>query len=435
MPVPSDLTSSTRPPSVTSPRQIFSRWLPAYLLLTGLLAGFFLGVIAVPAPNVPSGPPDARPKPTAPTSSPVPVGVARSLEGVDFELFWETWDYLKEHTVHDDLTDRQLFYGALGGLVESLDDPYSAFLEPTTSAQFRQDLSGSFEGIGAEIGIRKDRLTIIAPLPGNPAEKAGLKAGDTVLAIDGVSTAPLSLEESVRRIRGPRGTSVSLTVLHNGDDEPREVTITRATIAIVSVSWQLLDSRIAHLQLKAFNEDTLKRFREAAYQIVQANPRGIILDLRNNPGGFLVTAIEVTSYWTGADRPVVYERQRRQEPEGHKPTNRQALFESIPTVVLINKGSASGSEIVAGALQDFQLATLVGEASFGKGSVQDLHELQDGSAVKLTVAKWLTPDGREIEGKGITPDVAVAPGESEDAAVDPQLDKAIELLVKPASTP
>ncbi len=404
------------------------RLLPVLWLLVGISAGMFIGLSFAALDQ-----PDAirqvvRPLPIIPVA-----GNARQLEGVDFKQFWQVWDYVKTNYVHDDLTDTKLFYGALHGIVGSLDDPYSVFFEPTTSAQFQQDLSGSFEGIGAEIGIRHDQLTIIAPLPGNPAERAGLKAGDVVLMIDEVEAVNLPLDIAVHRIRGPKGTNVRLKILRTGEQEPRTFAIQRDTIAIVSVSWQQLPDGLAQVQLKYFNEDTLSRFAAAAQQIVAAHPHGIILDLRNNPGGFLTTAIEVASFWTGADRVVVGEQQRDRAVIGHRPSNQQALFEGIPTVVLINRGSASGSEIVAGALQDYQLATLVGETSFGKGSVQDLRQLADGSSVKLTIAKWLTPQGRQIEGTGITPDVEVKAAENDSGiaagpAVDPQLEKAIELL-------
>lgn len=401
------------------------RLLPLYLVVISLSAGMFIGLSLVAWEQPEAARQAARPLPQL-------IGVGkenRKLEGVDFDQFWQVWDYVKEQYVHDDVTDQKLLYGALHGMVQSLEDPYSVFLEPTTSAQFQQDLSGSFEGIGAEIGIRDDQLTIIAPLPGNPAEKAGVKAGDVVVMIDEVDAVNLPLDLAVHRIRGPMGTPVTLKIRRNGEKELRTFTIVRDTIAIVSVTWQKLPGNIAHLQLKYFNEDTQARFEKAARQIVAANAKGIILDLRNNPGGFLTTAIEVTSYWTGAERIVVGEQQRNREIIGHKPSNQEALFEGIPTVVLINRGSASGSEIVAGALQDYGLAKLVGEASFGKGSVQNLRELPDGSSVKLTIAKWLTPNGRQIEGEGITPDVEVKAAENGSAAsLDPQLDKAIELL-------
>jgi len=401
-------------------------WLSGFLVISALLSGVFVGLSFFF-----SGEPGSAGSSVRPAIVNFIRGESnvRPPKDVDFNEFWEVWKYVKENYVHGDVTDTQLLYGAMRGMVDSLNDPYSVFFEPTTSAEFQEDLSGSFDGIGAEIGLRNDRITVIAPLPGNPAERAGIKAGDVVIMIDDVSAANLTLDAAVRRIRGPKGTTVTLKILRNGEMQPRTFKVVRSAISIVSVTWQALDPGIVHLQLKYFNEDTLGRFQRAAREIVATKPKGIIFDLRNNPGGFLTTAIEVTSFWTGPDRVVVAEQQRNSDPVGHKPDNQEALFEGIPTVVLINRGSASGSEIVAGALQDYKVATLVGESSFGKGSVQDLHELADGSSVKLTIAKWLTPAGRVIEKTGITPDVIVKPVESSSVSpLDPQLDKAIELL-------
>ncbi len=348
---------------------------------------------------------------------------------VNFNLFWEVWDYLKNNYVDDNVMDTKLFYGALAGVVAGLQDPYSVFLEPETSKKFQQELSGSFEGIGAEIGLRDDTLTIIAPLPGNPAEIAGLLAGDKVLAIDDYDTTGMSLDYAVNLIRGPKGTTVKLTILHNGDSVPTEVHVVRDTIKIVSVSWKMLDNQIAKIDLKYFHEDTLTRFNTAVREIIAQQPRGIILDLRNNPGGFLQTAVEITANWVGADKIIVIEKRRNEDFFGHQAAGSIAYFQDIPTVVLINKGSASGSEIVAGALQDYKAATLVGETTFGKGSVQELKALEDGSSVKLTIAKWLTPAGREIDQEGIAPDVEVKlVKEDYDKDLDPQLDKALEIL-------
>lgn len=360
---------------------------------------------------------------------------------LDFRQFWQVWQYIKDNYVKADITEQQLFYGALDGLVASLQDPYSVFFDPEINKQFQQELSGAFEGIGAEIGIKENQLTIIAPLPSTPAERAGVLAGDRVLAIDGQDTAPLSLDESVKRIRGPRGSTVILTVVRTDTPEPLEISIVRDTIEIDSVRFvrkdpagkqppveqKLMDGDIAYIELQYFNENTLADWNGVVSQILQANPRGIILDLRNNPGGFLDTAIEIAGEWAG-DRPVVLERLRDGETLHHVP-RRQARLHTIPTVVLINYGSASGSEIVAGALQDYDLATLVGEKTFGKGSVQDLREFSDGSSVKLTIAEWLTPLERHINNAGVAPDEEVVMTRDDfQSKGDIQLQKALELL-------
>jgi len=365
-------------------------------------------------------------------------------EDVDFHQFWQIWEYVRDNYVKDDVPDTQLFYGALAGVVGSLKDPYSVFLNPDFSEKFDEELSGSFEGIGAEIGIKQDRLTIIAPLPGTPADKAGLKAGDKVLAIDGYDTTNIALDYAVSIIRGEKGTEVVLTVLSNGDQETKEVSIIRDKIEIDSVQYSrkssssagspdddknfdLKEGDIAYVELMYFNENTLADWNKTIQDVLEANPKGIILDLRNNPGGFLSTAIEIAGDWVNGDT-VVLEKLRSGVKIGHK-ANRVARLADIPTVVLVNKGSASGSEIVAGALQDYDMATIVGETTFGKGSVQDLRRFKDGSSVKLTIAEWLTPLGRSINEQGITPDIEVElTHEDYDNDLDPQLDKALEVL-------
>ncbi|MFA6254760.1 MAG: S41 family peptidase [Patescibacteria group bacterium] len=362
---------------------------------------------------------------------------------VNFSEFWQVWNYVKDNYVKSDVPESQLFYGAMAGIVASLGDPYSVFLNPEISNKFEEELAGSFEGIGAEIGIKQDRLTIIAPLPGTPADKAGLRAGDKILAIDGADTAGIALDYAVSIIRGNKGTQVKLTVLSNGDEEPKEVSITREKIEIDSVkfsrksteptpagedkSFELKEGNIAYIELLYFNENTLADWNKTIQEVLAAGPKGIILDLRNNPGGFLNTAIEVAGEWVDSE-VVVYEQLRNGTKIAHQ-ANRLARLKDIPTVVLVNKGSASGSEIVAGALQDYKVATLVGETTFGKGSVQDLKKFSDGSSVKLTIAEWLTPNGRNINEEGIKPDIEIElTTEDYNSDKDPQLDKALQIL-------
>lgn len=365
---------------------------------------------------------------------------------VNFKEFWQVWNYVKDNYVKSDVPESQLFYGAMSGILASLNDPYSVFFTPDISKKFDEELSGSFEGIGAEIGMKDDNLTVIAPLPDSPAAKAGLKAGDKILAIDGKDTTGIALDYAVSIIRGDKGTAVKLTVLTIGDAKPRDLSITRDMIKIESVKFSFKDATaakadqtntnsgvtmkpggIAYVQLLYFNEDTLGDWNKMVQAVLKANPKGIILDLRNNPGGFLTTAIEVAGEWVDG-KSVVLERLRSGDKIEHT-ANRQAHFADIPTVVLVNGGSASGSEIVAGALQDYKVATLVGETTFGKGSVQDLKKFSDGSSVKLTIAEWLTPLGRGINKLGIKPDVEVKMTKEDlDASKDPQMDKALEIL-------
>lgn len=346
---------------------------------------------------------------------------------VNFNLFWDTWKLIEDNYVKQPVGETDLLYGALAGSVASLGDPHSVFFDPKTTQDFTEELKGSFEGIGAEIAIKKDKLTVVAPLPDSPAEKAGIKAGDRVLAINGEDTAGMSLDYAVNKIRGPKGTEVNLTISRDGLEKVKEIKIVRETIKIQSVKWEMTKNNIAHIELRYFNEDTSGDFSKAVLEIVAKNPKGIILDLRNNPGGFLDTAISVASEWV-EEGVVVYEK----SSDGHLKENKangRARFKDFPTVVLINQGSASGSEIVAGALKDHKLATLVGEKSFGKGSVQSLFPLEDGSSIKLTVALWLTPNQNQIDGQGIEPDVNVKlTDEDFNQNKDPQLDKAIEIL-------
>lgn len=351
---------------------------------------------------------------------------------VEFDLFWEAWRKIQDDFVDTPIVEPTLFYGAMRGMVSSLGDPYSVFMEPEDATEFNEELAGRFEGIGAEIGIKNQRLTIIAPLPESPAEASGLKAGDKVFSIDDFDTTDISLNEAVNRIRGEGGTDVTLTV-HRGEElDFRDITITRDTIRVVSVRYEMKQTasnkKIGYIKISNFHEDTSGRFREAVNELLAQGPDGFILDMRNNPGGFLDKAIDVSSYWVAAGEIVVMEKFSDENIKNHYARGSNELNE-FPTIVLVNGGSASGSEIVAGALQDFDLATLVGETTFGKGSVQDLTNFRDGSAMKLTIARWLTPNGRTIDAEGIVPDEEIELSEEDyNNDVDPQLDKALELL-------
>ena len=279
----------------------------------------------------------------------------------------------------------------------------------------------------AEIGIRKDILVIVAPLAGMPAEKAGLKAGDKIYAIDGISTAGITIDEAVNKIRGVKNTEVILTISRDGIAKAKEVKIKRGIIVVKSVNTEMRSDKIFVIKMSNFNNDTSDLFKQAVSKIMEVNPKGIILDLRNNPGGYLDTAVEVASEWV-EDGPVVTEKFTEEKKNEYLARGR-ARLKDFPTVVLVNQGSASASEIVAGALKDKKKATIVGKKTFGKGSVQTMEELPDGSSVKITVAKWLTPDGDCINELGIMPNVEVELTEEDFTNLkDPQLDKALEIL-------
>lgn len=355
-----------------------------------------------------------------------PVAVSTDI---NFSLFWQVWDILKENYVDKNkLNDKTMFYGALRGLVNSVGDPYTVFMDPKIAEEFSNDLAGTFEGIGAELGLKNDVITIIAPLPGMPAEKAGIKSGDKIIAINSEATSNISLDEAIRKIRGPKGTTVTLSIFREGFKKVEDFVVMRDTIIVKSVNGNLRPDNIYLIKISNFNDDTEKLFNNEVNEVISKNPRGIILDLRNDPGGYLETAIEVASEWI-EDGVIVIEKFGDDKKNEHLARGRARLKE-YPTVVLVNQGSASASEIVAGALQDYKKATIVGKKTFGKGSVQTLQELDDGSSVKVTVAKWLTPNGRSINDEGIEPDVDTDLTEADfNAGKDPQMDKAVEILI------
>lgn len=351
-------------------------------------------------------------------------------DDVDFRMFWDIWNLVKEIYFEQPVSDKTLYYGAVAGLVAAVDDPYTVFFEPQAAESFKENLEGSFEGIGAEIGIRDEQLQIIAPLPDTPAERAGLMPGDRILMIEETETLGMTIEEAVMMIRGEAGTTVVLTISRDGLEEVLKVPIERGKITINSLEWEIDDQlNIATISIYTFNGDTNRLFTEAINEILSRDIDGIILDLRSNPGGLLTTAINIASAWTGYE-PVVIEKEIGQE-QVFRGTIAPRLAE-IPTAVLVDGGSASGSEIVAGALQDYGLATVIGTQTFGKGSVQDYRELPDGSAVKITIAKWLTPLGRGINETGITPDIIIDYTlEDFNEGRDPQKDKAVEVIQHP----
>ncbi|MFH0859377.1 MAG: S41 family peptidase [Patescibacteria group bacterium] len=350
-------------------------------------------------------------------------------EEVDFSLLWETWHKLSEKYVDKGKLDIQkMVYGAISGMVDSLDDPYTVFLNPGDTKKFTDNVKGSFEGIGIEIGIRDGDLQVIAPLENTPAQKAGLKSGDKIIKINDTMTANLSLDAVVDLIRGPKGTSVDLTIYNDNLKEPKVISIVRDVVEIPSLSWELLEGDIAYIKLSHFSENAIFDFRKAAIEILTSPAKSIILDLRNNPGGYLEVSREIAGYFLEKGQVVAIEDFGNDKRDQYLAQGAGTLMD-YPVVILINEGSASASEILAGCLRDNRGIMLIGEKSFGKGSVQELEKLVGGSSLKVTIAKWLTPKGESITDKGLEPDIKVEMKESDyENDLDPQLDKAIEII-------
>jgi carboxyl-terminal processing protease len=362
-------------------------------------------------------------------------------------IFTDALRIIKENYV-EQVSMKDLIYGALNGMTKSL-DPFSSFFTPKQYESFRQETEGEFGGVGIEIGMEKGRPVVISPIEGTPAFRAGIKPGDVILEINGEDTSNMSLIDVVQRIRGKVGTKVQLTIYRKGMEKPMKIELERALIKIESVRWTTLGD-VGYIKLSQFNENVSVQVERALKELVSKRVKGVILDLRNDPGGLLSEAVNVADLFLPEGKLVVYTRSRNGETQKYFARRKPAVPDELPVVVLINKGSASASEIVAGALQDYKRAVILGEKSFGKASVQNIIPLEDGSALKLTVAHYYTPLGRLIHNKGIVPDVQVAMDEKQEEALqetirqkrlegknglilipekDPQLSKAIELII------
>lgn len=354
---------------------------------------------------------------------------------VDFQQFWQVWDKVKSRYAKQPVKDSDLFYGAMQGMVAGLGDPYTVYFPPKEAEEFNKNLDGQFSGIGAEIGVKNNQLLIIAPLPGTPAEKAGLLPGDKIYSIDKVFSLNMDSNMAVEKIRGQAGTNVTLNIMRVGFSKPKDFVITRAQINVPSVMFSIKNKNVAYIRIMQFNQNTVPEFDKAIKQIQDKKLKKLIVDLRNNPGGYLDAAVAVASEWIPEGK-IVSEKFSNGDSNDHTTIGAHRL-QDIKTVVLVNGGSASASEILSGALQDSKKATIVGEKTFGKGSVQDYEMLSDGSALKVTVAEWYTPSGKNINEQGIQPDVVVKEDWSkEKVGEDAMLQKALNLfVVKPVSKP
>jgi len=393
-----------------------------------------LTVIATPPPTcgpLPTAAPTdtviPSPTPLPPTST--PSGTIEREQGVDFGIFWEAWELLQSDFYGELPPESELPYAAIRGVIATTGDPYTAFLDPVQAEITRADMSGSFEGIGATIRLRPDgQFMIVEPLAGYPAIKAGVRAGDIILQVDGIDLAGMSIYEAISLIRGPAGTTVKLLIRREGVDEPFTIEIVRARIEMPVLEYRMLENNIAYIRLNDFGQTATAKLKDALQNVLANNPQGLILDLRGNPGGYLSVAVEVASQFIDHG-PILIERFKDGQ---ERPYNaiRGGLALDIPLVVLVNGGSASASEIVAGAIQDTERGTLIGTKTLGKGSVQAVHTLSDGSQLRVTIARWFTPNGRAIHEQGLQPEIQVEVTEEDlQAGRDPQLERAIEYLL------
>lgn len=328
----------------------------------------------------------------------------------DFGVFWEAWSRIKDEALKGpELKPQDMTYSAIAGLVKSLDDPNSVFFPPADAQKFEEDVTGNFGGIGAEIGERDETIVVIAPLKDSPAEKAGIRSGDKILKVDEKTTTGMRVMDAVKIIRGPIGTAVVLNTFREGWEKPKDVKITRDNIMVPTMDWKMLDGHIGYIRIMSFNENAPRLFYRGVKELLTDGVNGLILDLRDNPGGFLEVAVNLAGWFMEKGSLVVTEEFRSDTPEPKQlfRADGNAVLAPVPVVVLVNLGSASASEILAGALRDNRGAKLVGEKTFGKGTVQELKRLHDGSSMKLTIAHWLLPKGDLIEKNGIKPDYEV----------------------------
>ena len=408
-----------------------TKWILSLFVLGILLGGAFSGGLIVghlmPATNQLPGLSDLLPsgagvQPEQETATP------DDLETL-FAPFWEAWNIVHNQYVDQPLDDQALMQGAIRGMMDALGDEQTFYMEPRLYESETSSLQGEYEGIGAYVDTDGDYLTIVSPIEGSPADAVGLQPGDRVIAIDGEDMTGVAPEEARLKVLGPEGSKVTLTVAREGEAEPLEFVITRAKITIHSAEGRMLENDIAYVDINTFGERTTRELRSTLDTLLEQDPRGIIIDLRNNPGGYLSTAVEVSSEFI-EEGVILYEEYGDGRREEHNALGGGQATD-FPIVVLINEGSASASEILAGALQDYDRATLVGVNSYGKGSVQNWVPLSNNQgAARVTVARWLTPNERQIDHEGLMPDVVVEmTPEHFEAEEDPQLDAALGTIL------
>jgi carboxyl-terminal processing protease len=366
------------------------------------------------------------------------LGAPEPPEGVDLTPLWRAWEVIGEKYVATQtststelVTDQDRVWGMIQGLAASLGDPYTVFLPPSEAEIFQDDISGSFEGVGMEIAIRDNVLTVVSPLKGTPSDRAGIEAGDRITEIDSTSTRGMGIDEAVRRIRGPRGTDVVFSIMREGAGEPLEISVTRDVINIPTIETFMRPDGIFVIELMNFSAVSTSLFRDALREFVVSGSNKLILDLRGNPGGYLGAAVDMASWFLPSGQVIVTEDYgEKGSAVVHRSRGYNIFNDSLEMVILIDRGSASASEILAGALQHHGIATLVGTNTFGKGSVQELVPITSDTSLKITVARWLLPGGNSIPDDGLAPDMEVPITEEQaDAEEDPQLEKAVEILL------
>ena len=353
-----------------------------------------------------------------------------ALTTTDFSPFWKAWALINEK-YPTTVSDQDKVWGAIAGLTASLGDPYTVFFNPEESKEFAEEIAGAFSGVGMEVGIKDKLLTVIAPMKNTPAYRAGIKAGDKILKIDNVVTSNLIIDEAIKKIRGEQGTSVHLTIYREGEKQPREIDIVRAIIEIPTLDTEKREDGIFVIRVYNFSATVSELFRKALIEFAESGSTKLVIDLRGNPGGYLDAAIDMASWFLPKDKIVVKEELGKEHEEKiHYSKGYDVFGKNLKVVILIDGGSASASEILAGALGQNGVATLVGQKSFGKGSVQEVIPLTKDTSMKITIAKWLTPNGTSISEHGIIPDVVVEIPKDADLKKDLILEKAIEILSK-----
>ncbi len=384
----------------------------------------------------------------APGASASGVTVKNPERDVDISLLWEVWDQLNAHYVDPHKVQvTPLVYGAAEGLVRGMGDPYTVFMNPKDNTAFRDGLAGNLEGIGAELALREGLVVVVSPLKGSPAERAGMRAKDVIEKVGGESVEGWSLNEVVAHIRGPKGSAVEIRVRRQGVTDPLDFTITREEIHIPSVESHVISTEgktFGYAALNQFGEGSIAELKKTLESFKTQSVDGIILDLRNNGGGYLDGAVELTSLFVREGKVVTVEG--RPGDAESRDVSGNVLFPTTPTVVLVNEGTASASEIVSGALQDYGRATIVGQKTFGKGTVQEVIDLPGGASLRVTVARWLTPKGKNLGKEGVHPDIVIEPRKSTekppevgapwDWTVDPQLSAGVDVFLgkKPVSS-